>query len=75
MRYPEIGDKVAIVTGPGQFPKYGMCEATGTIVDREETRFGTDYVIECDDENGDSPRTEYFHERYTTVGIGVYFVA
>ena len=64
----KIGQRVCTVTGPGQAPISGLCEAEGTIISKVKDGFGRCFLVFLDDGN-----EEIMHS-ITTVGIGFYLM-
>ena len=64
----KIGQRVCTITGPGQFPMPGFCEAEGTIVKKVEDEYGKYFLVFLDDGN-----EETMHD-ITAVGIGFYLM-
>jgi hypothetical protein len=62
-----VGDRIGLISGPGQFPQEGMCR-TGTVYSKEHDRFGRYLVLTMDDHS-----TETVHG-LTEVGIGAYLL-
>ena len=66
----EIGQRVAMVTGPGQFPAIGLCEAEGTIIEKVINKWGKHFLVKFDGEEG---YIDTMHD-ITTSGIGIYLL-
>jgi len=65
----KIGQRVAMVTGPGQAPVSGLCEAEGTIVEKISNGWGRYFLVKFDGE----PIDDMMHD-ITTSGIGIYLL-
>lgn len=62
-----VGDRIGIITGPGEFPQEGMCR-TGRVYQKLTDRFGRSLRVKMDDYT-----FETVHG-LTTVGIGAYLI-
>lgn len=64
-----LGRTVYFVTGPGEFPKPGLCAAEGIVTEKKEDRWGLHLMVDCGD--GDVRFVESVRF-YDEKGIGAY---
>lgn len=64
-----VGDRIGIITGPGQFPAEGHCR-TGKVYGKEEGRFGRSLRVKMDDFTFES-----VHGLTEDGSIGAYLIA
>ena len=66
----KIGQRVTMVTGPGQVPVHGLCEMEGSIIKKVLNKWGKYFLVKFDGED------EYVDTMYsiTTSGIGIYLI-
>jgi len=62
-----VGDRIGLVTGPGEFPTEGLCR-TGTVYGKQQDRFGRFLRVKMDDYT-----FETVHG-LTETGIGAYLM-
>lgn len=62
-----VGARIGIITGPGEFPQEGLC-STGNVIEKCSGRFGRFLRVRMDDR-----REETVHG-LTEVGIGAYLL-
>lgn len=66
-----IGQRMCSVTRPGTFPTAELAERVGEVIEKHETRWGYNLVIECEDGSTEHGATSAKNPN-TDKGIGWY---